>query len=79
LEQDVGDASGGVAAASATDVMSAAVGAGTTAASEADRARTSVPPTTGGEGGDLCTSGPHVAQGPQAAMEGGTRSEDDQH
>jgi hypothetical protein len=45
-------------AASATDVTSAAVGAGTTAAAEADKARTSAPPTAKGEGGKLCTTGP---------------------
>jgi hypothetical protein len=50
--------------ASAADVTSAAVGAGTTATSEADRAGTSAPPTAEGEGGDLCTSGPQAAPGP---------------
>jgi hypothetical protein len=60
--------------ASAVDVTSAAVGAGTMAASEADRVGTSAPPTTRGEGSDLCTFGPQAAPGPQAAMEG-TRSE----
>jgi hypothetical protein len=44
--------------ASAADVTSATVGAGTTAASKADRVGTSAPPTTRGEGSDLCTSGP---------------------
>jgi hypothetical protein len=39
-------------------VTSAAVGAGTTAAAEADKARTSAPPTAKGEGGKLCTTGP---------------------
>jgi hypothetical protein len=66
-------------AASAADMTSAAVGAGTTVASEADKARTSGPPTAEGEGGDLCTSCPQPASGPQAAVEEGTRSEDDQH
>jgi hypothetical protein len=66
-------------AASAADVMSADSGAGTTAASEADKAGTSVPPVAEGEGGDLCTSSPLPALGPQAAMEEGARSEDDQH
>jgi hypothetical protein len=66
-------------AASAADMMSAAVRAGTTAASEVERDGTSAPPTTGGERGDLCTSGPQAAPGPQAAMEEGIRSEDDQH
>jgi hypothetical protein len=45
-------------AASAADVTSAAVGAGTTAASEADKAGTSAPPTAEGEGSELCTTGP---------------------
>jgi hypothetical protein len=45
-------------AASAADVTSAVVGAGTTAASEADKAGTSAPPTTGGEGGDRGASDP---------------------
>jgi hypothetical protein len=64
---------------SAADVTSAAVGAGTTTASEADKAGTSASPATEGEGGDLCTSGPLPAPGPQAAVEEGARSEDDQH
>jgi hypothetical protein len=64
---------------SATDVMSTADGAGATAASEADKAGTSVPPAAKGEGDDLCTSGPLPAPGPQAAMEEGARSEDNQH
>jgi hypothetical protein len=66
-------------AASAADVTSVAVGAGMTAASEADKAGTSAPPSVEGEGGDLCTTGPQPALGPQPAMEEGTRSEDDQH
>jgi hypothetical protein len=65
-------------AASAAGVTSAAVGAGKTVVSEADRARTSVPPTAVSEGGDLCTSGPHTVLGPQSVMEEGTRSVDDQ-
>jgi hypothetical protein len=64
--------------ASVANATSATVGAGTTTASEAGRARTSAPPTAGGEGGDLCNSGPQVAPGPQAVMEEGTRSVDDQ-
>jgi hypothetical protein len=66
-------------AASAVDVTSAAVGAGTTALSEVDKAGTSAPPATEGEGGDLCTTGLQLALGQQAAMEEGTRSKDDQH
>jgi hypothetical protein len=65
-------------AASATDVTIASIGAGMTTAFEADRARTSAPPTAGGEGGDLSTSGPQVAPGLQAVMEEGTRSVEDQ-
>jgi hypothetical protein len=45
-------------AASAADVTSAAAGAGATAASEANKARTSAHPTTEGEGGDRGTSDP---------------------
>jgi hypothetical protein len=63
---------------SVTDVMSTADRAGA-AASEVDKAGTSVPPAAKGEGGDLCTSGPLPAPGPQAAMEEGARSEDNQH
>jgi hypothetical protein len=42
-------------AASAADMTSAAAGAGVTAASEADKAGTSAPPATGGEGNDRGT------------------------
>jgi hypothetical protein len=66
-------------AASAADVTSAAVGAGTTAVSEVDKAGTSAPLATEGEGGDLCTTGLQPAPGQQVAVEEGTRSEDDQH
>jgi hypothetical protein len=61
------------------DMTSATVGAGTTAASEADKAGTSAPPTAKGEGGDLCTTGPQLMPGPQVAVEAGTLSVDDQH
>jgi hypothetical protein len=64
---------------SAADVTSTASGAGATAASEADKARTSAPPAAEGEGGDLCTFDPLPVPGPQAAMEEGARLEDDQH
>jgi hypothetical protein len=47
-----------LSAALAADVTSAAVGAGATAASEADKAGTSAPPATGGEGNDRGTSEP---------------------
>jgi hypothetical protein len=42
-------------AISAADVTITADGVGVTAASEADKAGTSAPPTAEGEGGDLCT------------------------
>jgi hypothetical protein len=45
-------------AASTADVTSATAGAGATAASEANKARTSAPPATGGESGDRGTSNP---------------------
>jgi hypothetical protein len=66
-------------AISAADVTSTADGAGATAASDADKAGTSAPPATGGEGGDLCTTGPQPKPGLQEAMEEGTMSKDDQH
>jgi hypothetical protein len=65
-------------AASAADMTSAAVGAGTTVVFEADRARTSAPPTAGGEGGDRGTSGPQSAPGLEGIMEEGARSVDDE-
>jgi hypothetical protein len=65
-------------AASAVDVTSATVGAGTTAASEADRAGTSAPPTTGGESGDCGASGLLVVPGSRGIMEEGTRLVDDE-
>jgi hypothetical protein len=43
---------------STVDVMRTSGGAGTTAASEADKAGTIAHPTAEGEGGDLWTSGP---------------------
>jgi hypothetical protein len=61
----------------AADVTSTAVGAGTTAASEADKAGTSAPPNTGGEGSDLCICGPQAVPDPQTVMEKGARSVDD--
>jgi hypothetical protein len=65
-------------AASVADVTSAAVGAGTTAASKAERAATSTPPTTGAKGGDLGTSTPQATPGSQGIMEEGTRSTNDE-
>jgi hypothetical protein len=58
--------------------MSTASGAGSTAASDVDKAGTSAPLAFEGEGGDLCTLGLLSAPGPQAAREEGARSEDDQ-
>jgi hypothetical protein len=65
-------------AISAADMTSTAGGAGAMAVSDTDKAGTSAPPATGGEGGDLCTTGPQPAPG-LPAMEEGTRSEDDRH
>jgi hypothetical protein len=64
---------------SVVDVTSTAGGAGTTAISEADKAGTSAPPATEGEGGGICTSGPLPARHPQATREEGPRSEGGQH
>jgi hypothetical protein len=60
-------------------VTSTAGGDGATAASDADKVGTNASPAAEGEGGDLCTTGPQPAPGPQVAMEEGSRSEDDQH
>jgi hypothetical protein len=65
-------------AASAADVTSATIGAGTMAASEAERVGTSAPSTAGAKGGDLGASGPQLASGPQGVMEEDTRSMDDE-
>jgi hypothetical protein len=65
-------------AALAADVSSAAAGAGTTAASEADKAGTSAPPTTGGEAGDRGTSGPQEAPGPQGIIDEGMEAVNDE-
>jgi hypothetical protein len=54
-------------AISTSDMTSTDDGARTTAVSEADKAGTSAPPTTEGEGDNLCTSGPLPAPDPQAA------------
>jgi hypothetical protein len=51
--------------ASAANVTSACAGAGATAASEADKAGTSAPPATEGEGGDHGTSDPQEVPPPQ--------------
>jgi hypothetical protein len=65
-------------AASAADVTSSAVGAGATAASEANKAGTIMPPTTGGEGCDHGTSGPQEAPGPQGIIDEGMKSVNDE-
>jgi hypothetical protein len=61
-------------AASAADVTSAAAGAGTTAVSEADKAWTSAPPTTGGEGGNRGASDPQAVPGPQGIIDEGMKA-----
>jgi hypothetical protein len=58
-------------AISTADVTSTAGGAGTMAASEADKARTSTVPATEDEGGDLCTVGLLPMPDPQATEAGG--------
>jgi hypothetical protein len=65
-------------AASTADLTSAAAGAGTTAMSEADKARTSAPPTTGGEGGDRSTSGLQEAPGLQGIIDEGMEAANDE-
>jgi hypothetical protein len=65
-------------APSTTDVMSAAVGAGATTVSEAERVGTSMPPTAGAEGGELGASGPQAAPGPQGIIEEGMKSVDNE-
>jgi hypothetical protein len=69
-EQVAGDVGGGV--------TSVTVGVGMTAASEAERARTSAPPPGGAEGGDLGASAPQATPGPQGMMDEGTRSTNDE-
>jgi hypothetical protein len=46
---------------SVADMTSTAGGAGAMAKSDADKNGTSTPPTTEGEGGDLCTTAPQPA------------------
>jgi hypothetical protein len=64
---------------SMADVTSMASGAGTTAASEVDKARTIATPAVEGEGGDLCIAGSLPAPDPQATGERGAWVEDDLH
>jgi hypothetical protein len=56
---------------STAHVTSTAGGAGTMAASEADKVETSAPPAAECEGGDLCTTGELPAPDTQATGEGG--------
>jgi hypothetical protein len=65
-------------AASTADVTSAAVGAGTTAAPEADKARTSAPPTTGGGDGDLGTSKPQEEPPSRGILDEGMEAVNDE-
>jgi hypothetical protein len=65
-------------AASAADVMSAATGTGTTAASEAEKAGTSVPPATEGEGSDRGTSEPWEVPPPRGIIDEGMEEVNDE-
>jgi hypothetical protein len=65
-------------AASAADVTSAAAGAGVTAASEADKAGTSTPPDTWGEGGNRGTSDPQEAPPPRGIIDEGMEEVNDE-
>jgi hypothetical protein len=70
---------GELPAVSTADVTSAAGGIGATAASEADKAGTSIAPATEEEGGDLYMADPLPTSDPQAAEAGGAHVEDDAH
>jgi hypothetical protein len=70
---------GELLAVSTTDVTSTIGGTGATAASEADKAGTSIAPATEEEGGNLCMADPLPTLDPQAAEAGGARVEDDAH
>jgi hypothetical protein len=63
--------------ASAADVTSAAAGAGTSSAPEADKAETSASPTIRGEGGDHDTPDPQPAPGLQGIIDEGMDSVND--
>jgi hypothetical protein len=65
-------------AASAVHVTSAAVGAGATVASEADKAGTSAPPATRGEDSDRDTSSPQEAPRPQSIIDEGMEAVNDE-
>jgi hypothetical protein len=62
----------------AADVTSMAAGAGATAASEADKAGTSAPPATEGEGGDHDTSDPQEVPPPQGIIDEGMEAVNDE-
>jgi hypothetical protein len=64
--------------ASTANVTSTTGGIGTTAAPEADRARTSLPPTTGGGGDDRGTSNPQLALALREIIDEGMESVNDE-
>jgi hypothetical protein len=65
-------------AASAADVTSAAAGAGEMVASEGDKAGTSAPPATEGEGGDRDTSDPQEVPPPRGIIDEGMEAVNDE-
>jgi hypothetical protein len=65
-------------AASAADVTSTTAEVGTMAVLEADKADTSAPPTTGGGGSDLGTSGPQPTPGPRRIIDEGIKLVNDE-
>jgi hypothetical protein len=65
-------------ATSAANVTSAAAGAGATVVSEADKAGTSAPPTTEGEGGDCGTSDLQEVPPPQGIIDEGMEAVNDE-
>jgi hypothetical protein len=76
-EQDQGDTDGGIDGSVDGRCNEHNQRAGATAASEADKARTSTTPATEDEGGDLCMAGQLPMPDPQAADAGGADVEDD--
>jgi hypothetical protein len=65
-------------AASVVDITSTVARAGTMAAPEADKAGTSAPPTTRGEGGDRGTFDPQPTPGPKGIIDEGMESVNDE-
>jgi hypothetical protein len=65
-------------AASVADMTSTSVGAGATTAFEADKARTSAPPATGGEGGDRGTSEPQEEPPSRGILDEGMEAGNDE-